>query len=104
MKAKKVTMAPKATTMKAPKSMKTMKAATAKGKSQKTKDTKDPSAYFMKRQTVYGWSVNNAKVRFYYGTTRPCSRTKSELKVIARVLSAGVLESGADQVTLLKAD
>ena len=30
MKAKKVTMAPKATTMKAPKSMKTMKAATAK--------------------------------------------------------------------------
>ena len=38
MKAKKVTMAPKATTMKAPKSMKTMKAATAKGKSQKAKD------------------------------------------------------------------
>ena len=35
MKAKKVTMAPKATTMKA---VKTMKAATAKGKSQKAKD------------------------------------------------------------------
>ena len=66
MKAKKVTMAPKATTMKAPKSMKTMKAATAKGKSQKAKD-KSLNENFMERRAVYGFNAKNAKVSYHYG-------------------------------------
>ena len=81
MKATKVTMAPKAKTMKA---VKTMKAATAKGKSQKAKD-KSLNENFMERRAVYGFNAKNAKVSFHYGR-KPCTKTATELKVIVSTI------------------
>ena len=96
MKAMKVAMKVSMKTMKAPKSMKTIKAATAKGKSEKAKD-KSSSA---KDKSIYTYDVKNAKVCFnYWKKRRP--KAPSELAMIARVLSVGVVASGANQVTAL---
>ena len=48
---------------------------------------------------MYGYRVKNADVCFYYGK-KPCTKTPDTLKMIARLLAAGVVESGADQVTV----
>ena len=105
MKAKKVTMAPKATTMKAPKSMKTMKAATAKGWSQKAKD-KSPEQNKSgtargKRGSAIAYKLYDlkdpmgqrmisilgptSKINFYYGAG-PCTKTPEQLKKIAAMI------------------
>ena len=47
---------------------------------------------------MYGYRVTNAQVCFYYGEKL---RAKTpDLNMIARLLAAGVVESGADQVTV----
>lgn len=49
---------------------------------------------------MYGYRVKNADVCFYYGK-KPCTKTPDTLKMIARaLLAAGMVESGADQVTV----
>ena len=48
---------------------------------------------------MYGYRVKNADVCFYYGK-KPCTKTPDTLNMIARLLAAGVVESGADQVTV----
>ena len=110
MKATKVTMAPKAKTMKA---VKTMKAATAKGKSQKAKD-KSPDKkrgpaigsyhlYDLKRKGERTISIlgPTSKIIFYYGAM-PCTKTPEQLKkmaaMIVPVLKARQVESKALQV------
>ena len=110
MKATKVTMAPKAKTMKA---VKTMKAATAKGKSQKAKD-KSPDKkrgpaigsyhlYDLKRKGERTISIlgKTSKINFFYGAT-PCIKTPEQLKkmaaMIVPVLKARQVESKALQV------
>ena len=98
MKAKKVTMAPKATTMKAPKSMKTMKAATAKGKSQKAKD-KSPDKNKSDTDLLHVYNFKDSggnhksilgptgKVNFWYGRNMPCTKTPEQLKdLVATIL------------------
>ena len=54
----------------------------------------------LETKTMYGYRVKNADVCFYYGK-KPCTKTPDTLKMIARaLLAAGVIESGADQVTV----
>jgi hypothetical protein len=54
----------------------------------------------LETKTMYGYRVRNADVCFYYGK-KPCTKTPDTLKMIARaLLAAGVIESGADQVTV----
>ena len=56
--------------------------------------------YPLETKTMYGYRVRNADVCFYYGK-KPCTKTPDTLKMIARtLLAAGVIESGADQVTV----
>ena len=56
--------------------------------------------YPLETKTMYGYRVRNADVCFYYGK-KPCTKTPDTLKMIARaLLAAGVVESGADQVTV----
>jgi hypothetical protein len=47
----------------------------------------------------YGFKVRNSQVCFYY-ERKLCARPPDTLNMIARLLAAGVVESGADQVTV----
>ena len=53
----------------------------------------------LETKTMYGYRVKNADVCFYYGK-KPCTKTPDTLNVIARMMAAGIFESGADQVTI----
>ena len=53
----------------------------------------------LETKTMYGYRVKNADVCFYYGK-KPCTKTPDTLNMIARLLAAGIFESGADQVTI----
>ena len=48
---------------------------------------------------MYGYRVKNAQVCFYYGE-KLRAKTPDTLNMIARLLAAGVVESGAEQVTV----
>ena len=97
MKATKVTMAPKAKTMKA---VKTMKAATAKDKytakeakeameaQQRSEEDKCTTAMtgYVESYCQYGFKEKppaHVKVLFNYGGRKPCTKTADELKTIA---------------------
>jgi hypothetical protein len=53
----------------------------------------------LETKTKYGYKVKDANVCFYYGK-KPCTKTPDTLNVIARMMAAGIFESGADQVTI----
>ena len=53
----------------------------------------------LETKTMYGYRVKNADVCFYYGK-KPCTKTPDTLEMIARLFALGVVESGADQVTV----
>ena len=53
----------------------------------------------LETKTMYGYRVKNADVCFYYGKKRAATPPHT-LNMIARLLAAGVVESGADQVTV----
>ena len=53
----------------------------------------------LETKTKHGYKVRNAQVCFYYGE-KLCAKTPDTLNMIARLLAAGVVESGADQVTV----
>ena len=53
----------------------------------------------LETKAKYGYKVRNAQVCFYYGE-KLCAKTPDTLNMIARLLAAGVVESGADQVTV----
>ena len=53
----------------------------------------------LETKAKYGCKVKNAQVCFYYGKKRAATPPHT-LNMIARLLAAGVVESGADQVTV----
>ena len=53
----------------------------------------------LETKAKYGCKVKNAQVCFYYGRKRAATPPHT-LNMIARLLAAGVVESGADQVTV----
>ena len=53
----------------------------------------------LETKTKHGYKVRNAQVCFYYGVKRAATPPHT-LNMIARLLAAGVVESGADQVTV----
>ena len=53
----------------------------------------------LETKAKYGCKVRNAQVCFYYGVKRAATPPHT-LNMIARLLAAGVVESGADQVTV----
>ena len=81
------------------------KAEKRKAERQKTQDAitsalrKEWMEIALETKTMYGYRVKNADVCFYYGK-KPCTNTPDTLERIARLFALGVVESGADQVTV----